>query len=419
MCAAQRTQRGTSLVEALVASLVLSLGLIGIARLQMHLRLAADIARQRSEAVHLAREDLETLRSFSTMDATSSGRSYAEVAPAASDIGPASGYSSNTTYRLTRSVAGAHGYRAVDTAVDWDDRSGQPQRVVLHSAVAAIAPALSGALSARAVAQPLKTVRGRSAFIPSVAKDLGNGTSALRSNEAGSVAFVFDNITGRISARCTEVPATTPTRDLVSSDLGGCTAASGLLLAGVVRLSLATPPDPARANDTPLPLSVALRLDGPAAATPPECASEAQKTVAIATAAGTQRESVPIAATPATFGVASWVDLGERFVAYHCVVTPVEGVWSGRSTVQARGWRIGLAPTEFRVCRYSADQDGSGRIDRNSEHPDAYSDVDRTLMQQNFLIVRGDQACPAAPADGARDASGAVHVDLSTVQHQP
>ena len=69
--------------------------------------------------------------------------------------------------------------------------------------------------------------------------------------------------------------------------------------------------------------------------------------------------------------------------------------------------------SDRKVCRYSADQDGSGAVDSNAEHPNEYKDVDRSLMQQNFLIVRGDQSCPVATKGDT------VFADLSTVQHQP
>ena len=67
MCTStQRIQRGISLIEALIAFLVLSLGVLGMSKLQSHLRLHSDIARQRSEAVRIAQEDMEALRSFAS-----------------------------------------------------------------------------------------------------------------------------------------------------------------------------------------------------------------------------------------------------------------------------------------------------------------------------------------------------------------
>src|SRR5207245_11758027 len=105
-------------------------------------------------------------------------------------------------------------------------------------------------------------------------------------------------------------------------------------------------------------------------------------------------------------------DAADRVVAYHCVIAPVAGRWSGRSSLVPRGWTIGTGAADRKVCRYSADQDGSGAVDSNAEHPNEYKDVDRSLMQQNFLIVRGEQPCPVASKGEA------VFADLTTVQHQ-
>jgi hypothetical protein len=97
------------------------------------------------------------------------------------------------------------------------------------------------------------------------------------------------------------------------------------------------------------------------------------------------------------------------------MVTPLAaGRWSGRSSIVPQGWTLGAAASQYKVCRYSADQDGSGNVDSNAEHPKDYSEVAGALMQQNFLIIRGDQACPVAPI-----IAGSVFSNLSTVQHQP
>lgn len=151
---------------------------------------------------------------------------------------------------------------------------------------------------------------------------------------------------------------------------------SGMLLSGIVRVSLTVPPDASRPSDMSLPLDVKLALTGSPASEAPICVSDQQ----------------------------------ERAVAYHCVIA---GRWSGRSTLVPHGWTIGLTASDRKICRYSADQDASGAVDSNAEHPNEYKDVDRSLKQQNFLIVRGDQPCPVAAK------SDAVFADISTVQHQP
>jgi Tfp pilus assembly protein FimT len=54
------------------------------------------------------------------------------------------------------------------------------------------------------------------------------------------------------------------------------------------------------------------------------------------------------------------------------------------------------ADIQFMRTEAVADGAGSGAIDANIEHPLDYVDVAGSLLAQNFLVVRGDQACPAA-----------------------
>ena len=76
---------------------------------------------------------------------------------------------------------------------------------------------------------------------------------------------------------------------------------------------------------------------------------------------------------------------------------------------------MGTTAAENRVCRYSADYNGDGKI-TNEEHPGTYASVAGSLARQNFLVVRGDLACPTAPAVNL--ATG-VFVNYSTAQLQP
>ena len=138
-----RAQRGSSLFEALVAFLVLSLGMIAIARLQGHLRLDADVARQRSEAVRLAQQDMETLRGFATLAAAGTTRSFDAIESTSRVV------DAGTAYRIDRQIdatALPHAKTASIT-VGWTDRSGSAQQVALHSIIAGSDPALSAALA--------------------------------------------------------------------------------------------------------------------------------------------------------------------------------------------------------------------------------------------------------------------------------
>ena len=98
-------QRGATLVEALVAFVVLLLTVVAVVRVHGQFRLGSDIARQRSEAVRLGQQDLESLRAYSVIAASSGARSYAEIASASSTIDGAHGYAVTVFVLPTRFAA--------------------------------------------------------------------------------------------------------------------------------------------------------------------------------------------------------------------------------------------------------------------------------------------------------------------------
>lgn len=171
----------------------------------------------------------------------------------------------------------------------------------------------------------------------------------------------------------------------------------------------------------PLGVTVALSLSGGTYPTAPLCSNEARKTVRYVAGGSARIDAVAIDATPASLGVASWVESGDRFVAWSCAVTPrADGRWSGRADlVAAGGWAIGAGSGERRVCRFAADLDGSGSIDANGEHPAAYADVAAPLPAQNFLVIGGSERCPGAAPVRLTGEGSVVHADLGTAPHQP
>lgn len=133
-------QRGVSLLEALLAFLTLSLGMLALSRLQTDLRASADAARERSEAVRLAQVDVEALRSF----ADSAG--WNAIADATVDVTPAA---SSTAYTLQRVVQTRFdpAIKAVQVTLHWNDRQGTAQQWRLSTLITGHDPALSGALT--------------------------------------------------------------------------------------------------------------------------------------------------------------------------------------------------------------------------------------------------------------------------------
>jgi Tfp pilus assembly protein PilV len=419
---AMRHQRGTTLLEALIAFLVLSLGILTIGRVQTHLRLGSDIARQRAEAVRLGQEELENLRAFSVLGAASGARSYADITARSLLIDADAGYVTNAHYRLTRSVQASSSVDAKEVSVDvaWSDRSRQDQHIALHSVVAGIDPKYASALAIAPTGRPVKGAFGRSAWIPLTAKDLGDGRSAAKRVGAPTSALVFDNASGHVTATCSGLDSTLGTADLTSAALANCETVSAYLVSGIVRFSFASPPDAAQAAGAPLPIAMQATSTGGYYAIAPSCTSEPLKTVAYMLSGTRRVEAVPIDAVPASLGLASWTDSGDRYVGYQCLVYPLaNGQWSGDTMIVPSGWAIGATSSTLRVCRFAADLDGSGAIDANAEHPAHYNALAGSLANQNFLVITGSQACPGGTARPSDGVVGAIDPDLSTVQHQP
>jgi len=361
-----QTQRGIGLIEALLAFLVLSLGMLAMTRVQSDLRAQAELARQRTEAVRIAQQDIETLRAYSVLATSAGARSYEQITNAITTVDAIA----PTRYELSRQVGTSADGQAATVAVTvrWNDRRGDRQHMALSSVIARGAPALAAALLNAPSGVPLLGAFDRSPRIPLTAKDLGDGRSAFKPVSSGGVAIVQDNRSGQVVARCSGLPTTLATAALTPADLTGCDTTTGLLLSGTVRF----------AQDALLPFEIALALSGDTYPQAPQCTT-----------------------TP--------IETGDRRTLYHCVVYPAAsgttaGRWSGRAALVPTGWRVGVNASEQRVCRYSTDLDGSGAIDRNIEHPAAYADVDSGLGQQNFLVITGPDNCPT---------------ELGTVQHQP
>jgi Tfp pilus assembly protein PilV len=347
-------QRGTSLVEALVAFLVLTLGMLGVARMHTHVQRHADLARQTFEALRLAQEAMEGLR----VPAGNAQPKQNEL-DQLKDAG--SGSSGPTVYRLEREVDRAEGdrYSSARIRVSWADRTGETRRVELHSTMAEIPPALSGALAVQGRRERFASVQGRAPSVPLGAHPLGDGRSVLKPAGA-TVAFVFEDSTGRLAAQCTGLNAAPSSEQVTAQMLGACQAVQARLLSGWVRF--------AADATASMPMSIAVDLVGEAGSA--LCLTEARADT----------------------------------VAYHCAIATA-GPWSGRSRIVPQGWALGNEPGQYRICRYSIDTDGSEAIDRPAEHPEHYSEVVQPLMQQNFLVIPGARSC--------------ADVDSATAAHQP
>ena len=218
----RKSVRGVLLIEALVALLVVAFGMVTLMGLQNSLRLSADLARQRGEALRLAQRDMETLRAYSVLEkaqSTADAQDFASIASTERTI-HADSEGANAEYALTRQVSSSDDpkLKSIHTTVSWTDRSGTGQRVTLDSLIFGADPSLGAALSIAPGSAPSPS---RDASIPARAKDLGNGSSAYKPVEDGSVAWLFNNVDAVITSVCT-VPTDISTAALTSADLRDC-----------------------------------------------------------------------------------------------------------------------------------------------------------------------------------------------------
>lgn len=391
--AAAHRQRGVTLIEALVALLIMSFGMVALSGMQSSLRRSDDIARQRSDAMRLANADMERMRGFTQLGVPTPAQSaageygYAEIASTAS---PLSMLVEQTTYSLTRTVQTRTEppRKDVTITVTWTDRAGDNQTVNLVGVITPTEPKLSSALRFAPAYESFRPPKERHDAIPPSAVDLGGGISAAAPPGTSYVFWIFDNVTGRLTGICNVANRTLGT--LTSADVASCQAGitgGALVVSGFVRYSTGTlTPSADSPSSIALPLSVTASLTT-SAPTAPACYNDSS----LAAAAG------------------------QTYASYMCAIYPDSSVsppaWSGSIDIGT----LPIAAGGYRICRYSADYNGDGSINPN-EHPKTYSSVSVSLSRQNFLVIDYGVSCPSGtPANP----SVGRFASTATAQHQP
>lgn len=428
-------QHGVTLIEALVALLVMSFGMLALVGLMSNLRFGADLAKQRSEAMRIARAELANLRDFSELSreptTPATARVYAEITTPPQDRQetPAD---SNTTYTVQRNVVDLSDDPApgalpiakqVRVRVAWADRTGAPQFVTLDTVIARVDPVFSAIVGFAPHAGPIVQPSGRNPAIPPGATKIDKDVSAFRPSNLGSTVWVFNNLTGFIVGKCS-IPVGTPVTTLTTADVESCINGTvGYLLSGVIRFSNTSPPNPSlpEASGFLLGLSIVNGTYQLPRLTPQFVPVMSGGNMVLDSFAAT----APGATAQECFQDSA---VSPPYVSYYCVVYPPDAgpagtrpTWSGKLILT--GFPTGITAAEYRVCRYSADYNGSGggftadwKGLENEEHPAVYAKVAGSLTRQNFLVVRGNLSCPTAPAV---DPAHGVFADYSTLQLQP
>jgi len=125
------SQRGFSLLEALIAALVVALAMLGLARLQGVTLINSGDSRMKTRALNLAQDKIEELRSFANKD-TYTGMASGNDAPT-SYAGDNSSFA--RTWTIT-SCPNSVDCKKVGVRVNWTDPKGETQTVALTSYIA-------------------------------------------------------------------------------------------------------------------------------------------------------------------------------------------------------------------------------------------------------------------------------------------
>jgi prepilin-type N-terminal cleavage/methylation domain-containing protein len=347
-------QRGFTLMEAMVAMLITSFGLLALAGINLKLARNEDVAKQRSEAVRLAQERIEALRSFTQIDAAAGALAWSDLATGSDSISGSASYHTNTSYTRSWRVMDAPSdpVRRVQVTMDWTDRVGEAQSVTFSSMISKTDPSDVGSLGFPLPANTtLKRPKNRSLNIPMPAVDLGNGDSAVPMTVAGTnYTVVFSNETGYVVKLCQFTVNT-------AADLASCPDTPAYIIAGYVSLN--------GTNSFPSGLAINTGL-----------ITGATETICSLTDALDQNKTT------------NNVIAGYKY--YLCVVRMINtsATWSGKVRLVGSGLNSG---PNYLVCRFQFPS--ATDVSNNQLNVQPYTNVNDSLDNQNYVITT-NSSCP-------------------------
>lgn len=354
-----KPSRGFTLIEALIAMVVLAFGMLAIAGFQMNLSRSADVAKQRAEATRLAQEKIEEMRSFQRITTAVGTFAYQDLATGTDTPATTTNTAYTRTWTLVPPPVTVPPTNAVDLPqrvvavnVTWTDRANAPQTVNLVTVIARTDPVDVGGLGVPTVENGiLRRPFARNINIPVPAISIGGGRSKLQWLGASAGWLVFGDVSGDVVFKC----SIDPPSDTDLTTVAGCVQQVSYLLTGFI-------------NDGSLDNSWPWTLTGGT----------------IVNTGGT------IAAQECFISGAIDQNNGSTIVGYQfyaCLVEPTNAsnppAWTGK-------FELLPAPTgSQRVCRYSGNYtNGSG----------FYTAITQTLDNQNYHF-RSSGACPTGTAD--------------------
>lgn len=358
-------QSGFTLLEALIALLVMAFGMLALAGMQLNLSRNADIAKQRTEATRLAEERIERMRSF--VGIATGAINWNTLSAASETVTADAATKTNTTFKIAPSLGGAiaDAMRPVSVIVRWMDRTGSDpvndgtgflynQQVTVDSVISKSDPADSGFLGNPLPANAnLKRPKNRHINIPYPALSLPGGRSSYQFDP--TFAIVFNDDTGNVILQCSFVVTTTTNVDT------DCTAFDGYAVAGYLGRTATSVAWPTGINHS----AVTRNTAGASAIRCTFSDARDQNTGALITA-----------------------DNGYKY--YLCVI-PLSAPFLWGGTIRIGGV---TKTSNYFVCRYQYTQTTVTDNERNIQ---PYANVALSIDQQNYLVTNHSNGlCPAS-----------------------
>ncbi|WP_292451447.1 hypothetical protein [Methylibium sp.] len=336
--------------------------------MQIMLSRNADVAKQRTEAMRLAQERMEVMRSYTGIaSGPAVPLAWQDLDTVENDpANPIASTYSNTVFSRSWIVEGApqDALRPVSVTVAWVDRAGEPQSITLTSVISNTDPVRVGALGVAVPADGnVRQPENRNINIPVAARELDEGKKSVYQFKP-DLAMVFNNTTGLVVERCTTLVSDAA----YSGGTAGCVPFEAAIVSGFVTgavLPTGTPP----AGSLPT-LPSGINTDD---------------------VIGTSGQPISC-----VYAVAKNQNTGENLAGahYYLCVVPIDATsgWSGRLL-------LGGVPTTAndKVCRIQFEL-GAGLSD-NQRNIQPYVNVETSLDNQNYFIDNssGDTCTPPTP----------------------
>lgn len=131
---------GFTLIEAMVALVILSVGLLALGRFQGSVTQTSAQAKTRTEALRLAQGKIELLRGFSSL-AVLDGLA---ALPNGANTETVTGSNATFTRTWVWVTTALPAYRSLTVTVSWQDQRGLLQNVALQTRVSSVNPSEAG-----------------------------------------------------------------------------------------------------------------------------------------------------------------------------------------------------------------------------------------------------------------------------------